>query len=201
MVIINSCWPLSGYTNAPAARNKGFRYPISKCLIQLLSVHLPSTHLQPVWRISFSTIFTMKIGKNWGMTCNVRRTTCLIHTCSKPATLDTEGLDLEIECVERKARCHKQSLLCTAHVGVAQRTAQVVQTVVTHGKVSWVEKVNFIQLQKVKGENKKKTKTKCMLFIRGTYHCLTNLQAVLPHSDGTCWLWSSVDQRKSWAVL
>lgn len=80
MVIINSCWPLSGYTNAPAARNKGFRYPISKCLIQLLSVHLPSTHLQPVWRISFSTIFTMKIGKNWGMTCNVRRTTCLIHS-------------------------------------------------------------------------------------------------------------------------
>lgn len=80
MVIINSCWPLSGYTNAPAARNKGFRYPISKCLIQLLSVHLLSTHLQPVWRISFSTIFTIKMGKNWGMTCNVRRTTCLIHS-------------------------------------------------------------------------------------------------------------------------
>lgn len=80
MVIINSCWLLSGYTNAPAARNKGFRYPISKCLIQLLSVHLLSTHLQPVWRISFSTIFTIKMGKNWGMTCNVRRTTCLIHS-------------------------------------------------------------------------------------------------------------------------
>lgn len=64
MVIINSCWPLSGYTNAPAAGNKGFRYPISKHLIQLLSVHLLSTHLQPVWRISFSTIFTIKMGKN-----------------------------------------------------------------------------------------------------------------------------------------
>lgn len=54
-----------------------------------------------------------------------------ICTCRKLVVGDTEGLNLQFECVEGESWYHSQNLLCVAHVGVAERTLQVVETGVT----------------------------------------------------------------------
>lgn len=71
-----------------------------------------------------------------------------ICTCIELVSGDLKWLDLQSECVERKAWHHSQSLLCVAHVGASQGAAQVVQTAVTgrdgscgEGKIShsWIK--------------------------------------------------------------
>lgn len=57
-------------------------------------------------------------------------------TCSKLVGGDSEGLYLQSEGVEGERWCHHQSLLCVAHVGVAQRAVQVAQAGVTGWKRS-----------------------------------------------------------------
>ncbi len=49
-------------------------------------------------------------------------------TCRKLLVSDSEGLDLQSECIEREGWYHSQNLLCVAHVGAAQCTPQVVET-------------------------------------------------------------------------
>lgn len=49
-------------------------------------------------------------------------------TCSKLFGGDFKGLDLQSECVEGEGWYDSQNLLCVAHVGVAKRTPQVVET-------------------------------------------------------------------------
>lgn len=52
-------------------------------------------------------------------------------TCCKLVGSDIKGLDLQFERVEGEDWCHRQNLLCVAHVGAANCTLQVVETGVT----------------------------------------------------------------------
>lgn len=98
---------------------------------------------------------------------------------------DAERLDLQAERVERKVWRHHQDLLGIAHVGVAQRALQVVETGVA-GQQRPCSEMRFTVnsgplCQRQAGK-------KCEGGCPRTYvSCQTSWQTGILHSGGTCW--------------